>query len=119
MPHWTPPESTKAARTGSSRASRASPSTDFEAQDSGAFLLLGAAAMEGRFNGTTHRVDVGNRISYRSPTLTASLDPRTFDVLEATVEPTGSSMASLEPAAVMATLLGGLSRSRPHLLRSG
>ncbi len=93
---------------------------DFEAQDSGAYLLLGAAVMEGRFNGTTHRVDIGSRISYRSPTLTASLDPATFDLLEATaVEPTGSSIASLEPAAVMATLLGGLSRSRPHLLRLG
>jgi NADPH-dependent glutamate synthase beta subunit-like oxidoreductase len=91
---------------------------DFEAEDANAFLLLGASAMEGRFDGSTHRLEIGGGISYRSPALTASLDPATFALLRAT--PAGHadpSVVSLEPAAVMATLLTGLSRSRPHLTR--
>jgi NADPH-dependent glutamate synthase beta subunit-like oxidoreductase len=89
---------------------------DFEAEGSNAFLLLGATAMEGRFDGSTHRIDVGSSIRYQSPTLAASLNPETLALLEATsVGPTGSSIVSLEPAAAMKTLLSGLSRSRPHL----
>jgi putative selenate reductase len=91
---------------------------DFEAEDSNAFLLLGPAAIEGRFGGSTHRLEIDGRIRYRSPEVTASLDARTLALLEATpVGPAASSTVSLEPAAVMATLLAGLSGSRPHLTR--
>jgi putative selenate reductase len=93
---------------------------DFEAEDSNAFLLLGDTAMEGRFEGTTHRIDLDETfIRYRSPSLTARLDPGTFAVIEATpVGRTDDSIVSLEPAAAMTTILSGLSRSRPHLARA-
>jgi NADPH-dependent glutamate synthase beta subunit-like oxidoreductase len=92
---------------------------DFEAEESNAFLLLGANAMEGRFEGATHRIDLDGSIRYRSPALTARLDPSTLAVIEAAaVGPAANSIVSLEPAAVMTTILSGLSRSRPHLSKA-
>ena len=89
---------------------------EFAAQESNAFLLLGEGVMEGRFGGKTHRIEVGDRIHYTAPTFRAVLDRETFGVFEAT--PTGAAegeVLSLEPAAVMVTLLDGLARSMPHI----
>ncbi len=89
---------------------------DFLAQPSNAFMRPGERAMEGRFGGQTHRISVESRIEYCAPTFRALLEPSTLELIEAT--PTGAADGeelSLEPAAIMATLLGGLRRSMPHV----
>jgi putative selenate reductase len=89
---------------------------DFMAQETNAFMELGDGVMEGRFGGQTHRISVHGRIDYRAPTFRAVLEPASLGLIEAT--PTGAAEGealSLEPAAVMATLLAGLSRSMPHI----
>jgi NADPH-dependent glutamate synthase beta subunit-like oxidoreductase len=89
---------------------------EFAAQESNAFLLLGNAVMQARFGGRTHRIEVNDRIDYTAPTFRAILHRETFGLLEAT--PTGAAdgdVLSLEPAAVMVTLLDGLARSMPHI----
>ncbi len=89
---------------------------DFEAQESNAFRILDGGAMEGRFGGRTHRIDVDGQIAYTAPSFRAVLDIDTLDMVEAT--PTSAidgDVLSLEPAAVMATLLRGLRASMPHL----
>ncbi len=98
--------------------------TDFEAQSTNAFMLLGDGAIEGRFNGATHRLDrrAGEvTCAYWAPAVRAILDATTFAVLEA--EPMGMPAEAtadgericLEPAAVMATLMAGITGSLPHL----
>jgi putative selenate reductase len=98
---------------------------DFEAQSSNAFMLLGSGVIEGRFGGATHRLAAhapdatgghDGRIEYTGPDFRAVLDRDTFGVVEAT--PTGAAGGeelSLEPAAVMATLLAGVTGSLPHI----
>jgi hypothetical protein len=95
---------------------------DFEAQASNAFMLLGDGVMEARFGGRTHRITTGDpvaangRITYEAPGFRAVLDRDTFALVEAT--PTGAAEGeglSLEPAALMATLLSGVTGSMPHI----
>jgi len=94
---------------------------DFEAQSSNAFMLLGDGVMEGRFEGRTHRIAVGDRIEYTAPGFRATLDRETLALLGATptgATPTGATggeVLSLEPAAVMATLLAGVTGSLPQI----
>jgi putative selenate reductase len=96
----------------------------FEAQASNAFMLLGDGVVEGRFDGETHRIAVApgepdrplGRLEYTTPRVRAVLDSDTLALVEAT--PTGSAdgeTLSLQPAAVMATLLAGVTGSLPHL----
>ncbi len=95
--------------------------TDFEAQPSNAFMFLGDAAVEGRFDGATHRLDrrPGEAtLAYWSPRIRAILDAATFEVIEA--EPVGppgpaADAISLEPALIMATLLASFTASLPYL----
>ena len=89
---------------------------DFLAQASNAFMPLGDGIMEGRFDSQTHRIEVNGRIEYTGPAFRANLEPATLELLGAT--PTGAAdgdSLSLEPAAVMATLLAGLRESMPHI----
>jgi putative selenate reductase len=95
---------------------------DFEAQASNAFMLLGNGVMEARFDGATHRIAASEtgaanaRITYTAPGFRAVLDRDTFALVEAT--PTGAADGeelSLKPAAVMATLLMGVTGSLPHI----
>jgi putative selenate reductase len=98
---------------------------DFEAQASNAFMMLGDGVVEAQFGGRTHRlaahapaaVDGGNgRIEYTAPGFRAVLDRDTFALVEA--EPTGAAEGeplSLEPAAVMATVLVGVTGSLPQI----
>jgi putative selenate reductase len=89
---------------------------DFEVQASNAFMLLGGGVMEGRFDGETHRILVNGRIEYSAPHFRAVLDRDTFALVEAT--PTGAAegeVISLEPAALMATILAGITGSLPHI----
>ncbi len=96
--------------------------TDFEAQTSNAFMLLGGGVMEARFDGATHRIAVSGagaadgRIVYTAPGFRAVLDRDTFALVEATQA--GAAVTgelSLEPAAAMATLLMGVTISLPHI----
>jgi hypothetical protein len=89
-------------------------------------MLLAGGVMEARFDGATHRIaasDTGAanaRITYTAPGFRAVLDRDTFALVEAT--PTGAAEGealSLEPAAVMATLLAGLTGSMPHIPTAG
>jgi putative selenate reductase len=89
---------------------------DFEAQSSNAFMLLGDGVMEARFAGQTHRISVNGRIDYEAPGFRAVLDRDTFALVEAT--PTGAAEGeplSLQAAAVMATLMRGVTGSLPQI----
>jgi putative selenate reductase len=90
---------------------------DFEAEASNAFLLAGDGTIEGRFDGATHRVEVvDGRLAYTAPGLRAILDRETFALLEATsAGAADGEPLSLEPAAVMATVLAGITGSMPHI----
>jgi putative selenate reductase len=90
---------------------------DFLAQASNAFMLLGGGVVEGRFGGETHQVTLNGRLQYTAPGFRAVLDPATFTVLEAvpTAAVAEGSVLSLEPAAVMATVLRGVAGSLPHI----
>ena len=89
---------------------------DFLAQESNAFMDLGDGSMEGRFAGQTHRITMDGPIEYQAPTFRAMLEPSSLELLEASSTGAGEGEElSLEPAAVMATLLAGLRRSMPHL----
>jgi hypothetical protein len=80
-------------------------------------MVLGDGLMEGRFAGETHRLAVdGGRIDYRAPTFSAALEPASLALIDATPNGLGEGDdVSLEPAAMMATLLAGLRRSMPHI----
>ena len=98
---------------------------DFEAQSSNAFMLLGNGVMEARFAGRTHRIAAhapaavdghNGRIDYTAPGFRAVLHRDTLALVEAI--PTGAAEGetlSLQPAAVMATLLAGVTGSLPHI----
>ncbi len=106
---------------------------DFEAQASNAFMLVGDGAIEGRFDGATHRVATLGRsgdgrsgddggdgrdgpFEYTTPGFRALLDRSTFAVLDATLTgaPDGTRLTT-QPAAMMATLLAGITGSLPHI----
>jgi putative selenate reductase len=89
---------------------------DFEAQASNAFMLLGDGVMEARIDGSTHRISVNGRIEYTAPGFRAVLDRETFSLVEATR--TGAhdgETLSLRPAALMATIMAGVTGSLPHI----
>jgi putative selenate reductase len=94
---------------------------DFAAEASNAFRLLGGGVIEGRFAGATHRLAAADgRLVYEAPGLRATLDRATLAVLEAfpTADAPAAGAAasvSLEPAAVLATLLAGVTGSLPHI----
>ena len=60
---------------------------DFEAQHDNAFMILGATAIETRAAGETHRVEVNGTVLCAMPRALVSLDPATWDVLEASAAP--------------------------------
>jgi hypothetical protein len=79
-------------------------------------MLLGDGVMEARVDGSTHRIAVNGRIEYTAPGFRAVLDRETFALVEAA--PTGAAEGerlSLQPAAVMATVLAGVTGSLPHI----
>lgn len=89
---------------------------DFEAEKSNAFMVFGDSVMEARVDGETHRIELNGHIEYTAPSFTATLDVDTLELVGAAVSGAaeGESL-SLEPAAVMATLLKGLEGSMAHL----
>jgi len=99
---------------------------DFDAQPDNAFMVFRDAdrwAMDARWQGATHRIELNEKLDYTAPSFRARLNPDTFDVERA--EPTGSAedetSFSLDPCAAMFVLLTGLRRSMPYLpaARSG
>ena len=95
---------------------------DFEDQASNAFMLRGDRAIEARFDGRTHRLDIvtsrsgEGTIEYQAPGFRAILGRDSLRLLE--LEPTEAAegdLLSLEPAAVMATILAGVTGSLPHI----
>ncbi len=93
---------------------------DFEAQSDNAFMLIrdgDTRAIEARWSGETHRLELNGRLDYRSPALEATLDPTDFELLEAKPGKAAAEgqAVSLEPAASMYVVLTGLAGSMPHL----
>jgi putative selenate reductase len=93
---------------------------DFEAQADNAFMVRKDRdqwVMDARWQGATHRIELGGKLQYTGPSLRARLNPATFEVEQA--EPNGSGNAaeplSLEPCAAMYVLLQGLKQSMPFL----
>ena len=96
---------------------------DFEAQPSNAFRLIGDGAIEGRFDGHTHHLRaVGApggrpaRLDYEAPGFRATLASGSLRLLE--IEPTDAAegdLLPLQPAAVMAAILAGVTESLPHV----
>ncbi|MDH3681680.1 MAG: FAD-dependent oxidoreductase [Acidimicrobiia bacterium] len=90
---------------------------DFEAQTANAFMMSGDSVIEARIDGQTHRVEVNGHVGYESPSVRATLHPDSLELIKATpgaTAPDGQS-PSLEPAAVMVTLLRGIEGSMAHL----
>jgi len=89
---------------------------DFEAEKSNAFMMFGDSAMEARVDGQTHRIEVNGHIEYTSPAFSAKLNAETLELIEASVGAASEGETlSLEPAAVMNTLLKGVQGSMPHI----
>jgi NADPH-dependent glutamate synthase beta subunit-like oxidoreductase len=89
---------------------------DFEAEKDNAFMMFSDSAMEARVDGETHRIDLNGHIEYTSPAFRAKLDPNTLELLEATPTAAAAGVSlSLATAAVMHTLLRGVSRSLPQV----
>ena len=93
---------------------------EFEAQQDNAFMVFRDAdqwAMDARWQGATHRIDLNAKLDYTGPSFRARLNPDTFEVEQA--EHTGGAKDgnsfSLEPCAAMFVLLAGLKQSMPHL----
>jgi putative selenate reductase len=90
---------------------------EFEAQQDNAFMVFRDAdqwAMEARWQGATHRIELNGRLDYTGPSFRARLNPETFDVEEARLTNSAGAL-SLEPCAAMYVLLRGLQQSMPHL----
>jgi len=88
---------------------------EFDGEDDNAFMMFEDGSIEGRFAGATHRLSVNGAIEYSSPAASATLDPDTFAASEVSVAVPDS--VSLEPAAVLYTVLQGIAGSMKHLPR--
>ncbi|MCJ7725076.1 MAG: putative selenate reductase subunit YgfK [Acidimicrobiia bacterium] len=88
---------------------------DFEDQTDNAFMVFPGAipAIEGRFGGETHRVELNGSLSYRAPGLAATIDPEGWAVIG--VESSADGRVSLRNAATLYALLTGLTESAPQL----
>jgi len=94
--------------------------TEFEAQKDNAFILFretGQWAMDVRWQGETHRIELNGTLDYKGPLFSARLNPDTFEPEEinATKDIRSSDVLSLEPVAAMYVLLNGIKQSLPHL----
>jgi hypothetical protein len=83
-------------------------------------------AMEARWAGETHRIELNGKecsgsLEYQGPSFRARIEPSSFRVerIETFATATRSDPASLEPCATMFVLLQGLRNSMPHLPVAG
>ncbi len=91
---------------------------DFEDQSDNAFMVFqdgDALAMDSRWGGETHRIELNGHLDYIAPAFRARIDPATFDVSESSTDAEDGTDLSLEPCASMYVLLTGLRASMPHL----
>jgi putative selenate reductase len=93
---------------------------EFEAQNDNAFMVFREAdhwAMDARWQGETHHIELGSKLDYQAPHFSARLNPDTFEPEQIkTADTVGDKdMISLEPCAVMYVLLNGLKQSLPYL----
>ena len=93
---------------------------EFEAQETNAFMVFQEAdqwAMDARWQGETHRIELNGKLDYQGPLFSARLDPDTFEPeqIDAVEGARGEAVLSLEPAAEMYVLLNGLKQSLPQL----
>jgi len=93
---------------------------EFEAQHDNAFMIFRHAdhwAMDARWQGETHRIELNGKLDYQAPLFNARLDPDTLAVeqIEAAEGTRDSDTLTLEPAATMLVLLNGLRKSLPQL----
>lgn len=90
--------------------------SDFEAMTDNAFMLF-EGAMDGRYNGETHRLEIGDTAIYRTPALTVRLRVPTLDLIDAApIGPgTDGEVRSLRSAAEMYVLYEALRSSMPFL----
>ena len=75
-------------------------------------------AVEARFAGATHRLEIDSEVRYSSPRLVARLEPESLAPIDA--RPGEAAMAegevvSLEACATMYVVLQGLDRSMPQI----
>ena len=93
---------------------------EFDAQQDNAFMVfrdMDQWAMDARWQGTTHRIELNGKLDYTGPSFRARLNPETFGVEHAELAGTATQETSfsLEPCAAMFVLLRGLQQSLPHL----
>ena len=73
-------------------------------------------AIDARWGGATHRMELNEKVEYRGPSFSARIDPDSFELLH--VEPGARAgngeLLSLEPCAAMYLLLKGLNKSLSH-----
>jgi NADPH-dependent glutamate synthase beta subunit-like oxidoreductase len=90
---------------------------EFLGEDHNAFMMFEDGSIEGRFDGATHRLALNGAIEYAGPAATATLDPQTFAATDVSMGASDGAAVSLEPAAVMYTVLQGIAGSMRHLPR--
>jgi len=89
---------------------------DFLAETDNAFMLFDTA-VEGRFAGETHRVEMNGSLTYESPQGTVHVDPDAFTVIDASGEE--GAVLRLEAAATMYAVMQGVRGSMPYLPVAG
>ncbi len=92
----------------------------FEGEQDNAFIVErdeDGWTMDARWQGATHRIELGETLAYTSPHFRVRLDAETFEVerAEPTSEAREADTLSLETCARMYVLLRGLARSMPFL----
>jgi len=93
---------------------------EFEAQQDNAFMVFREAdhwAMDARWQGETHRIELNGKLDYHAPLFRARLDPETFELesIDAAAGVGADDELSLEPCATMYVLLNGIRQSLPQL----
>ncbi|MFZ0493729.1 MAG: hypothetical protein WAM81_11095, partial [Acidimicrobiia bacterium] len=85
---------------------------DFLSEPDNAFMLHNGA-MEGRFAGETHRIELNGSLTYENPLGTVHVDPDEFTVIDASGK--DGAVLRLEAAATMYAIMQGLRGSMPYL----
>jgi putative selenate reductase len=93
---------------------------EFEAQRDNAFMVfhdMDQWAMDARWQGETHRIELNGKLDYSGPAFSARLDPKRFELerIEAAAGVRSGAALSLVPCVTMYVLLNGLRNSLPHL----
>jgi len=93
---------------------------DFEAQSDNAFMMTKSGdtiAIEARWEGETHRLEIGGEMLYTSPSLEARVEPRSFSLIQASPGNAAleGQVLNLEVCASMYVVLQGITKSMPQI----